>query len=254
MEKTELEALWPAYKDSGGDLELRNQLVVHYGSLVKYVASRVGAGMPNTVDREDLAAYGLFGLIDAIERFDLAKGVKFETYAITRIRGAIIDELRTLDWVPRSIRAQAKDLNRVTLELENELGRVPEDVELAEAMDMTLAELWIAQSASSTTTVDSMDKHHGEDGDHPSHGDRVYDAAANPEDLFIAGDVGEIIATAIQGMPERFKVILVLYYIEEMTLAEIGEILGVTESRVCQLQGKLLHGMREALGHGRVAA
>ncbi len=244
--------LWTEYSRSRS-LADRNRLIVHYGSLVRYVASRVAMGLPQTVDREDLVSYGQFGLIDAIERFDLDRGVKFETFAIARIRGAIIDEIRALDWVPRSIRAKARDVERVVSGLETELGRAPEDEEIAAAMGITLAELWIAQSQANVTAVTALEAHEGDD-DRPSESQRLTDLTATPEDMAMVSDLRDMIAKAVESMPERSRVIVVLYYIEELTLAEIGEILGVTESRVCQLQSKVLHQLRASLGLGRVAA
>ena len=246
------QAMWIEYSRTRSQ-EDRNKLILHYGSLVRYVASRVAMGLPASVDRDDLTSYGQFGLIDAIERFDLGRGVKFETFAIARIRGAIIDEIRALDWVPRSIRAKARDVDRAVTALETSLGRKPEDEEIALAMGITLAELWVAQSRANVTSVTALEAHEGDD-DRPSEGQRLMDVASNPEDLAILSDMRDILSIAIEQMPERSKVILVLYYLEELTLAEIGEILGVTESRVCQLQSKVLHSLRASLGMGRVAA
>lgn len=246
-----LEELWIAYK-CDGVRDDRNALLVHYTSLVRYVANKVAAGMPGTVDRDDLVSYGMFGLIDAIEKFDLGKGVKFETYAVSRIRGNIIDELRKVDWVPRSIRSKARDVERTYREMENELGRLPEETEVAGRMGITIQELWILLSQTAVASVTALDEHEESD-ERRSGNEMLHDPGANPEELFEAVEVTHLLARAVGGMSERNRTILVLYYLEEMNLAEIGDVLGVTESRVCQLQSKILQNLRESL-YGMVAA
>ena len=251
MEKEELEQAWIDYK-IGGSIDQRNVLVVHYSSLTRYVASRVGAGMPTTVDRDDLISYGHFGLIDAIDRFDPERGVKFETYAMTRIRGEIIDQIRKLDWVPRSVRAKARDVQKAESALELKLERKPTDEELAEEMGLTLPELWAAQSEGNIATVSAMEEYEDSE-DRQGIGQKLYDPASNPEDIVVKDAVAELVAGAISRLSVRSKTIMTLYYLEGFTLSEIGEVLGVTESRVCQLQGRLLHDLREGFGQGRLA-
>lgn len=252
MEQLSIAELWTHYKASG-NVALRNDLVLHYTGLVRYVASKVAVGLPAHVDRDDLISYGMFGLMDAIQKFDLGKGVKFETYAITRIKGAIADGLRGQDRVPRSVRAKARLLERATLELESELGRVPEDAEIAKRMDIPLAELWALQREASIASTIALDEHEGSD-ERPSLGEQLYDPIANPEDLFGPHEIAELLAAAIDAMPVRARTILSLYYIEELTLAHIGDVLGVTESRVCQLQGQLLGSLSQVLAHGGALA
>lgn len=248
-----LAATWAEYKGSDvRDLEIRNQLALHYTSLVRYVATKVASGLPSMVERDDLVSYGMFGLLDAIEKFDLDKGVKFETYAVARIKGSIIDELRALDWVPRTIRSKARDVERASTELHATLGRPAEDSELAAHLGITVAELWMLQSSSNVTSVHALEND-SDDDDHQSLSDLAFDLASSPEDLFATQEIVDIVAKAVDTMPQRSKTILVLYYLQEMTLAEIGEVLGVTESRVCQLQSKVLQSLREALGHGMQA-
>lgn len=247
---SDVTGLWQDYKRVGSP-ELRNELIVHYASLVRAVASRVFTGLPNTIDRDDLISYGNFGLIDAIEKFDLAKGVKFETYATTRIKGSIIDALRSQDWVPRSVRAKAKNIEASVADLSVKFGRPPDDAELAAHLGLTIAEVWAMQSEGNVRQVAALDEH-GDD-DRPSVSDSLFDISSNPEDILLVGEVEHLLVRAVDCMPNRDKTILVLYYVEEMTLAQIGELLGVTESRVCQLQGKLLHALRAAL-IGDVAA
>ena len=252
LEQDVLAGLWVDYKVHG-ELEVRNQLVLHYTSLVRYVATKVASGLPSMVERDDLVSYGMFGLLDAIEKFDLEKGVKFETYAVARIKGSIIDELRALDWVPRTIRSKARDIERAQVELHATLGRPAEDVELATHLGITVGELWLMQSRSSMASVSMLESGNDDDSRQPV-SEMVFDPASNPGDLFEMQEIVDILAGAVDTMPQRSKTILVLYYLQEMTLAEIGEILGVTESRVCQLQSKVLQGLREALGHGALTA
>lgn len=245
----EIEDAWADYLATRS-LPDRNRLVLCYASLVRYVASKVSVGLPSMIDRDDLVSYGTFGLMDAIAKFDPTKGVKFETYAITRIKGNIIDELRKQDRVPRSVRSRARALDQVTVELETELGHRPDDAELAQRLGVPVAELWMMQSDAAVGVVVPLDEHSGGDDDRPSLSDIISDVGSNPEDLYVYPEIAELLARAIATMSERSRTILALYYMQEMTLAEIGEILGVTESRVCQLQGKLLEALREALTHG----
>jgi RNA polymerase sigma factor for flagellar operon FliA len=247
-----LASAWGAYHD-GRAQDDRNVLVLHYTSLVRYVAAKVAATLPSMVERDDLVSYGVFGLMDAIAKFDPDKGVKFETYAVARIRGHIIDELRHLDWVPRSVRSKARDVERSRAGLESQLGRPPEDSELAESMGLSVPELWQLMSQAAVVSVSALQENDGDD--RLSVGDVAFDPTANPEDLFEAGgEITGMIAKAIDSMPQRSKTILALYYLQDMTLAEIGEILGVTESRVCQLQSKALSGLGDYLSEGLVNA
>lgn len=256
LEAEVLDEAWLLFKETG-HIDYRNRLVLHYSSLVRYVAAKVGGGLPSMVDRDDLISYGMFGLMDAIEKFDLDKGVKFETYAVTRIRGAIIDELRDLDWVPRSIRSKAREVERAKVEMEAQLGRPAEHGELAQHLGLSLEEYWTLASQARATVVESRDAVSSGYGD-SSVGEGSYDTSfdplSNPEDLIQASEIADLLSEAIAGMDERSKTILVLYYLEDMTLAEIGENLGVTQSRVCQLQSKVLQALSSVLGQGGLAA
>lgn len=243
--------LWRRYQD-GHTLAARNDLVVRYAPLVRAVASRVFAGLPNTVERDDLISFGTFGLIDAITKFDLSRKIKFETYATVRIKGSIIDELRSQDWVPRSVRSKAKSIDSAMEDLSIKFGRVPEDAELATFLGLTVADVWVLQSEGHVKQIGALDEHQGDD-DRPSVSDSLFDIGSNPEDIYLVGEVDELLVAAVDSMGDRAKTILVLYYLEEMTLAQIGDCLGVTESRVCQLQGKLLQSLRGALVDGAVA-
>lgn len=246
----DLAATWIEYKATG-DMDVRNELAEHYHHLVRIVASKLAIGLPNMVERDDLISYGTFGLFDAIKKFDLDKGVKFETYAVTRIKGAILDELRALDWVPRTIRSKARDVEKATTELSMALGRLPEDAELAEYLGVSLQDLWEVASQramSHIATISSDD----DDSDYQrlGVGDLAFDPKGNPEDLHMIHDLGNILAGVIEHLDERDKQVLTLYYCQEMTLSEISRVLGVTVSRVCQIQSKILQQLREELGHG----
>jgi RNA polymerase sigma factor for flagellar operon FliA len=213
----------------------RDHLIVHYSPLVKFVAGRVGAGLPSSVDPGDLVSSGVFGLIDAIERFEPSRGVKFETFAAPRIRGAIYDGLRQLDWVPRSVRSRARDVERAFSELEHRLGRSPTDDELAAHLRIGPEELarWLASIAA--TTVGPLDRAIA-----AGHEPTAVDAKGfeSPSAVLEDRELRDIMRQEIRRLPEREKLVLSLYYDEGLTLAEIGQVLGVTESRVSQIHTK----------------
>jgi RNA polymerase sigma factor FliA len=246
----ELKDLWKKYKTSG-DERARERLVVAYSPLVKYVAGRMGTNLPGHVDEADLISYGLTGLISAIERFDLSREIKFETYAITRIRGAIIDELRTLDWVPRSVRARARQFERANMKLEAKLQRAPSDDEMANELEITVDEFQeqLVQISNSTiVALDELWNVSDSSGDSVSLLDTLPDRGApDPQQLVDESELRDRIADAIAALPEREKLVVALYYYENLTLREIGEVLGVTESRVSQLHTKAVLRLRSKL-------
>lgn len=248
--RTDLAALWTSYKDSG-DPAARERLILNYSPLVKYVAGRLSTNLPQTVDTSDLISYGIFGLIDAIEKFDLERGIKFETYAIARIKGAIIDELRAMDWVPRSVRARAREIENAYIVLENRLRRVPTDAEVAAEMNVTLKELQTILTKLSYTSVVSFEElwSTGGDKDEKSNviGTIQDETAEDPVRIFETTEIKDILARAIDRLPEREKIVIALYYYEGLTLKEIGEVLGVTESRVSQLHTKAVLRLRARL-------
>jgi RNA polymerase sigma factor for flagellar operon FliA len=248
----ELKDLWKRYKTTG-DQRAREELVVAYSPLVKYVAGRMSSGLPAHVDEADLISYGLTGLISAIERFDLSREIKFETYAITRIRGSIIDELRTLDWVPRSVRARARQIEQANQKLEARLQRAPTDDEMATELAMGLAdfhEALLQISNSSMVALDEPWNVSDSGGDTVSRGDMLPDRGApDPQALVDQGELRDRIADAIAALPEREKLVIALYYYENLTLREIGEVLTVTESRVSQLHTKAVLRLRSKLGN-----
>ncbi len=252
LKAIELNDLWRKYKSSG-DERARERLVVAYSPLVKYVAGRMGSGLPAHVEEADLISYGLGGLISAIQRFDLSREIKFETYAITRIRGAIIDELRTLDWVPRSVRARAREFERVNMKLEAKLQRAPTDDEMAAELAISVDDFQSALLQISNSTIVALDElwaASDASGDQVSLLDTIPDRnAPDPQALIDESELRDRIADAIAALPEREKLVVALYYYENLTLREIGEVLGVTESRVSQLHTKAVLRLRSKLGH-----
>ena len=246
----ELRELWRRCKDEG-DERARERLVVAYSPLVKYVAGRTAAGLPPHVEEADLISYGLGGLISAIERFDPAREIKFETYAITRIKGAIIDELRAMDWVPRSVRARARALERANAKLEHALHRTPTDAELAAELQISTEELGeslLAISHSSMVALDELWSTSDSSGDQVSLMDTLEDpGASDPAKALDVGDLKDRIADSIAALPEREKLVIALYYYENLTLREIGEVLGVTESRVSQMHTKAVLRLRSRM-------
>ncbi len=244
-------AVWAAYK-ARGRRQLRDQLIVHYSPLVKYVAGRVSVGLPPSIEQADLVSYGIFGLIDAIEKYDAERGVKFETYAVTRIKGAIIDELRSFDWVPRTIRAKARTIEAAMAKLEGTLQRTPSDAELALEVAVSEPELHRVLAEVSFVGLAALDEvigsTEGEAAEGTTLGDTVPDRAAGPIVTVEVEEMKRVLAGAISRLGEREKMVLTLYYYEGLTLAEIGRVLGVSESRACQIHTKAvlqLRGRRE---------
>ena len=211
----------------------------------------MSSGLPAHVEEADLISYGLGGLISAIERFDLSREIKFETYAITRIRGAIIDELRTLDWVPRSVRARAREFERTNMKLEARLQRAPTDDEMSQELGIGLEEFHDALLQISNSTIVALDELwnvQDATGDQVSLLDTLPDREApDPQQLVDQSELRDRIADAIAALPEREKLVIALYYYENLTLREIGEVLGVTESRVSQLHTKAVLRLRSKL-------
>jgi RNA polymerase sigma factor for flagellar operon FliA len=249
-----IKELWREFKDSA-DPRLRERLILHYSPLVKYVAGRVGVGLPPNIEQADLVSYGIFGLIDAIEKFDISRAIKFETYAISRIKGAIIDELRAIDWIPRSVRYKAREVEKAYAALEARLHRTPTEPEVAEELGIGLDELHTIFSQVSFVNVIALDELlnvGGERGDKVSLVDTLEDTRAeDPVAAFETEETKYLLARAINTLPEREKIVVTLYYYEGLTLAEIGQVLGVTESRICQMHTKAVLQMRAKLSDAR---
>jgi len=244
--RTDLPALWARYKNDA-DTRARDELILNFSPLVKYVAGRLASSLPQTVETADLISYGIFGLIDAIEKYDLERAIKFETYAIARIKGAIIDELRAMDWVPRSVRSRAREIETAYVALENELKRVPSDSEVADRIGVTGKEFQDILAKLSYTSVVSFEElwvgGDREDGQSAIGAIRD-DTADDPVAVFESAEIKDILAGAIDRLPEREKTVIALYYYEGLTLKEIGQVLGVTESRVSQLHTKAVLRLR----------
>jgi len=241
---------WRRWREESSPLA-REWLVVHYASLVKFVAGRLAAGLPRQVDTGDLASAGVFGLIGAIERYDPSHGAKFETYAIPRIRGAILDSLRSLDWVPRSVRSRTKSIESAINALEHELGRSPADEEIAARLEISVDELqaWLADAAAGA--VGPLD--HVVADSHPS---PTHSGVLHPDDpgaIVADADMRRVVRGEVGRLPERERTVMLLYYDEGLTLSEIGEVLGVTESRVSQIHSKAVLMLRTRLRAADVA-
>jgi len=250
LKAIELKDLWRRYKESG-DPRARERLVLAYAPLVKYVAGRMSSGLPSHVEEADLISYGLLGLISAIERFEPAREIRFETFAITRIKGSIIDELRSLDWVPRSVRAKAREIERANAKLEHQLRRAPSDQEMAAALGTSVEEFQeslVKISNSSVVALDELWTVSDSSGDQVSLLDTIQDpTAVDPAHEMDLTDLKDRLTDAIQRLPEREKLVVALYYYENLTLREIGEVLGVTESRVSQLHTKAVLRLKSRL-------
>jgi RNA polymerase sigma factor FliA len=250
LKAIELKDLWRRYKDDQ-DEKARERLVLAYAPLVKYVAGRMASGLPSHVEEADLISYGLLGLISAIERFDPGREIKFETFAITRIKGSIIDELRSLDWVPRSVRTKAREIERANAKLEHELRRAPTDQEMADQLEVTVEEFQeslVRISNSSVVALDELWTVSDASGDQVSLLDTIQDpTAVDPAAEMNTTEMKDRLADAIARLPEREKLVVALYYYENLTLREIGEVLGVTESRVSQLHTKAVLRLKSRL-------
>ncbi len=247
-QKSEAE-LWEMYRSSK-DPKIRERLIEQYSPLVKYVAGKVAIGMPQNVEFDDLVGFGVFGLFDAIEKFDPEKHVKFKTYAVTRIRGAIYDELRSMDWVPRSVRQKAREVEETIHHLEASLGRAASDKEIADELNMSLGEFQNLMVKVSGTSILSLNDvwYTGDENDSVAIVDGIESPQSmNPDIIIEKEEIRRVIVEAISDLPEKEKKVLVLYYYEDLTLKEIGKVLEVTESRVSQLHTKAIMRLRSKL-------
>lgn len=256
VEQRHIAHLWERCKQHGSS-RAREQLIVHYAPLVKYVAGRVAIGLPATIDADDLNGYGIFGLMDAVEKFEPERGIKFETYAIARIRGAIIDGLRADDWAPRSVRQKARTLERTVAALEARLGRSATDAEIRAELHLNADEYAALLSEVKGAVLVSLDDLWTKDGDEEAPlrlGHMIQDTEAEEPGLALeTEEVEQFLADVIDSLPEREKLIITMYYYEGLTLKEIGLVLGVSESRVSQLHSRSILRLRGRLGRLRDA-
>jgi len=239
----DLDALWIEYKEQGSQLA-KDKLLAEYTPLVRYTAQRMAVNLPKSVEIGDLIGAGVMGLIRAVETFDLSLGYKFETFATHKVRGAILDDLRALDWVPRSVRQKSRRIQQAYSELEQDLGRMPYDDEVASHLGMGMGEFEELLSEVAPTTIVSLEEvlpDHGGD----SKSLTLLDTVADPNSVNPLHELGyqetkRILAEAIGELPEKEKLVIALYHYEELTLKEIGEVLGITESRVSQIHSKAM--------------
>ena len=245
-----LEGLWREFKESGSKVA-RDKLLVEYSHLVKYTTQRLAVNLPPSVDRDDLYSAGILGLISAVDSFELDRGFKFETYAGHKIRGAILDELRALDWVPRSVRQKARDLQKVFTMLSNRLGRAPYDDEVCRELGINITEYEHLLSEITPITVMSLDEATS-DAFSDSKEMRLIDQVESPDCIDPHKELGEaelkaVIKGVIAELPENERLVVALYHFEEMTLREIGEVLNLTESRVSQIHSRAVMKLRGKL-------
>lgn len=250
MEQFEYEdenlALWNEFKKTNSP-DIKEQLIIKYAPLVKFVAGRIGIYFGGNVEYEDLVSYGIFGLIDAIDKFDLDKGVKFRTYASLRIRGAIIDSVRNLDWIPRSLRQKSKELEKLYVELENELGRSATDEDVANKLGISTEEFSKMLTDINISSLVSLDEYFEQNYDH---GISLKETSkeTQPEGYVEKNEIKSILGKSIDLLPEKEKMVITLYYYEELTLKEISVIMNVSESRISQLHTKAIMRLKGKLG------
>lgn len=240
------EALWKEY-EKNKDPAIREQLIIEYSGLVKIVAGRLGMYLGYTVEYDDLVGYGIFGLIDAIDKFELAKGVKFETYASLRIRGSILDQIRKLDWIPRTLRQKQKKLENAMKEFEMQNGRMASNEELAQMLEISTDELENLVNQTQIANLVSLDEYL-EQGSEVRAEYENKPRFEQPEEIMERQELKKMLAEAISSLTENEQKVIALYYYEELTLKEISKILEVSESRVSQLHTKALRKMRDKMG------
>jgi RNA polymerase sigma factor for flagellar operon FliA len=247
LQDVEDQKLWEQYK-ANHDQRIKDALIMKYASFVKYVAGRIAVNLPSNVEFDDLVSYGILGLIDAIDKYDPERNVKFKTYAKTRIRGAIFDELRVLDWTPRSIRQKARKLEKAYAKLEGKLGRDAKDEEIAEYLNIDISELHKLFDETKKSLLLSLDEIFYDDEEGSSRFDFIEDQKSdNPQLKIEESEAKQILADAISKLSDRERMVITLYYYEELTSKEIGKILGVSDSRVSQLHTKAILRLRGRL-------
>ena len=249
----DLERLWQIYKRTGDD-NLRNSLIEHHMPLVRAIAERLLQTLPKSIELDDLTSAGTFGLMDAIDGFDLTRGIKFKTYCTTRIRGSILDELRSQDWVPRLVRLKAHRLERAHRQLEAELGREPNNYELARAMGMTIEELRDTQVEAAAKTIFSLSEK-WDDSDDEKETEKVEVLADKKStDPLLTIQQKDLLNLITRNLTKKERLIVIMYYYEGLTMREIGEIMELTESRVCQIHSNVMLRLKAQLEHLHVSA
>lgn len=246
MKTTEKEKLWESYQKNPSS-EIREQIILEYASLVKVVAGRLSMYLGYNVEYDDLVGYGIFGLIDAIDKFDAAKDVKFETYASLRIRGSILDQIRKMDWIPRTVRQKQKKLDEAIKNVEMRTGKTATDEEVAEEIGISDGELSNWQSQLKITNIVSLNEY-VEQGSEPVMDARNNSHFAQPEEKIQENELKEVLGETLELLTVKERSVIELYYYEELTLKEISKILEVSESRVSQLHTKALLKMRKKMG------
>ena len=250
LSEEELTALWGEYFKDKTQKSVRDTLIVQYIYLIRYVVGRVKVTLPATISIEDIAGYGVEGLINAIERYSPQKNTRFETYALIRIRGAILDRIRAQDFLPRSVRKKIKDIKNIQEQLKQELGRMPTTTEVANALEMDPDK--VNQLLAEDTTMTSIYEKKGSSDDSMEIIDTIQDTnKLNPQEQMEEKNVKQQLEKALQRLPERERVIMVLYYQENMTLKEIGAALNMSESRVCQLHAQSIMKLKNILSEDR---
>jgi len=247
----DVEQLWVAFKKNPTDQELRNRLIEIYLPLVKYTGERIWARLPDGVELDDLISAGVFGLMDAIDAFDLTRGVKFETYCVPRIRGAMLDELRTMDWVPRLVRSKASKLNEAVKTLEARLGRTPSEKELAEQLGISVAELERMMLDASAVSLISLSKKWYETDSYKDVREIDILEDKKSEDPTRRVQQNDLMRLVTKGLNRNERLIIILYYYEELTMKEIGATLHLSESRVSQMHSSIVQRLQSQLGRRR---
>ncbi len=246
MTETEKDKLWEKYTETK-NADLREKIIIEYSALVKIVAGRLSMYLGYNVEYEDLVSYGIFGLIDAIDKFDYGKGIKFETYASLRIRGAILDQIRKMDWIPRSLRQKQKKIEAAVSKIETETGQAASDEQIAAVLGISEEEYANWQGQANITNIISLDEfaeNNGEKGIDTIRGNTFEE----PEQVMEKSEMKRMLAEALEMLTDNEKKVVLLYYYEEMTLKEISNIMDVSESRVSQLHTKALKKMKGQLG------
>lgn len=246
MDETKREKLWADYSKKR-EPAVREELIMEYVPLVKVVSGRLSMYLGYTVEYDDLVSYGIFGLIDAIDKFDYDKGIKFETYASLRIRGSILDQIRKMDWIPRSVRQKQKQMEAAISKIESEENRVATDEEVAKELNITMDEYFNWQGQTKVTNIASIDEF-VEQGIEVKAFDSHKYAQNEPEQVYEQEEIKELLAGSLEGLTEKERMVVLLYYYEELTLKEISKVLEVSESRVSQLHTKALQKMKKILG------